>query len=86
MPQLTPMIFSVRTQWLACVRAGEVFEDEVRFRRADGQHRWHLQRGAPLRDEDGNILKWYGVLTDIEDRTITTNNRSGSIFAGDCRR
>src|SRR6266478_1200514 len=55
-------------KWLACVRTGEVFEDEVRFRRADGQYRWHLQRGVPLRDEDGNILKWYGVLTDIEDR------------------
>ncbi len=55
-------------KWLACVRTGEVFEDEVRFRRADGQYRWHLQRGVPLRDEEGNILKWYGVLTDIEDR------------------
>src|SRR5713226_1722295 len=55
-------------KWLACVRTGEVFEDEVRFRRADGQYRWHLQRGVPLRDEDGNIIKWYGVLTDIEDR------------------
>ena len=55
-------------KWLECVRTGEVFEDEVRFRRADGQYRWHLQRGMPLRDEDGNIFKWYGVLTDIEDR------------------
>ena len=55
-------------KWLACVRTCEVFEDEVRFRRADGQYRWHLQRGVPLRDEDGNVLKWYGVLTDIEDR------------------
>jgi PAS domain S-box-containing protein len=55
-------------KWLACVRTGEVFEDEVYFRRADGQYRWQLQRGVPLRDEDGNILKWYGVLTDTEDR------------------
>src|ERR1700688_2556200 len=55
-------------KWLACVRTGEIFEDEVRFRRADGEYRWHLQRGVPLRDEDGNILKWYGVLSDIEDR------------------
>jgi PAS domain S-box-containing protein len=54
-------------KWLACVRTGEVFEDEVRFRRGDGQYRWHVQRGVPLRDVDGNILKWYGVLTDIED-------------------
>jgi formate hydrogenlyase transcriptional activator len=55
-------------KWLACVSNGEPFEDEVRFRRADGQYRWHLQRGIPLRDEAGNIVKWYGVLTDIEER------------------
>ena len=55
-------------KWLACVGSGKPFEDEVRFRRADGQYRWHLQRGVPLRDEAGNIVKWYGVLTDIEDR------------------
>jgi len=57
-----------KAKWLACVASGEPFEDEVGFRRADGQYRWHLQRGIPLRDEAGNIVKWYGVLTDIEDR------------------
>jgi len=55
-------------KWLACAASGEPFEDEVRFRRADGQYRSHLQRGVPLRDEAGHIVKWYGVLTDIEDR------------------
>jgi formate hydrogenlyase transcriptional activator len=55
-------------KWLACAASGEPLEDEVRFRRADGQYRWHLQRGVPLRDEAGHIVKWYGVLTDIEDR------------------
>jgi formate hydrogenlyase transcriptional activator len=55
-------------KWLACAASGEPLEDEVRFRRADGQYRWHLQRGVPLRDEGGHIVKWYGVLTDIEDR------------------
>ncbi len=55
-------------KWLACAASGEPLEDEVRFRRADGQYRWHLQRGVPLRDKAGHIVKWYGVLTDIEDR------------------
>src|SRR6185295_19765326 len=55
-------------KWLACVASGEPFEDEVRFRRADGQYRWHLQRGVPLRNAAGTIVKWYGVLADIEDR------------------
>src|SRR5258707_3372886 len=55
-------------KWLACAASGEPLEDEVRFRRSDGQFRWHLQRGIPLRDGAGHIVKWYGVLTDIEDR------------------
>jgi PAS domain-containing protein len=32
------------------------------------QYRWHLDRGVPLRDEDGKIIRWYGFVTDIEDR------------------
>ena len=56
-------------KWRVCSATGEPFEDESRFRRAaDGEHRWFLVRAEPLRDEIGNILKWYGVLTDIEDR------------------
>jgi formate hydrogenlyase transcriptional activator len=60
-------------KWLACAASGEPFEDEVRFRRADGQFRWHLQRAVPLRDEAGNVAKWFGVLTDIEDRKRAEN-------------
>jgi PAS domain S-box-containing protein len=55
-------------KWRASVAGGEPHESEVRFRRADGQYRWHLDRGLPLRDEQGNIIKWYGVVADIEDR------------------
>ena len=55
-------------KWRASVASGEPHESEVRFRRADGLYRWHLDRGLPLRDEDGNIIKWYGVVTDIEAR------------------
>jgi PAS domain S-box-containing protein len=55
-------------KWRASVASGEPLESEVRFRRADGQYRWHLDRGLPVRSEDGHITKWYGVVTDIEDR------------------
>jgi PAS domain S-box-containing protein len=55
-------------RWRASVASGQPHESEVRFRRADGEYRWHLDRGLPWRDEDGNIIKWYGVVTDIEDR------------------
>ena len=54
--------------WMEAVATGKPLENEVRSRRSDGQYRWQLDRGVPLRDKDGNIVKWYGVTTDIEDR------------------
>src|ERR1700754_1996151 len=55
-------------QWKASLASGEPLENELRGRRADGQYRWFLVRGVPLRNEHGTILKWFGTLTDIEDR------------------
>src|SRR6266581_610668 len=55
-------------KWMEAVATGKPHENEVRSRRSDGQYRWQLDRGVPLRDEDGNIVKWYGVTTDIEAR------------------
>lgn len=52
----------------ASFASGEPFEYELRGQRADGQYRWFLMRGVPLRNECGTILKWFGSLTDIEDR------------------
>ena len=55
-------------KWRSALATGETFENEARVRRAgDGQYRWFLIRGLPLRDERGNIVKWYGTMTDIED-------------------
>ena len=53
---------------LASLVSGEPVINEVRLRRADGQYRWHLIHGVPLRDASGNIVKWYGSAADIEDR------------------
>ena len=56
-------------KWRISVATGHLFEDEARFRRSvDGQYRWFLVRGVPLRDRHANIVRWYGTLTDIEDR------------------
>jgi PAS domain S-box-containing protein len=52
----------------ASFASGEPFEDEVRVRRVDGEYRWFLNRGVPLRDKRGKIVKWYGAATDIQDR------------------
>ncbi|HXM64272.1 MAG TPA: PAS domain S-box protein [Terriglobales bacterium] len=55
-------------EWSAHVASGDPFEMEARLRRHDGEYRWFLCRAAPLRDEMGNIVRWYGTNTDIDDR------------------
>jgi PAS domain S-box-containing protein len=57
----------VMEKWLVNKTAGKAFDNEIRLRRADGEYHWFLVRTAPLRDEQGNLVKWYGVSIDIED-------------------
>jgi PAS domain S-box-containing protein len=47
---------------------GEPVEEELRFRRTDGEYRWFLARVVPLRDKRGKVVKFYGAATDIQDR------------------
>jgi PAS domain S-box-containing protein len=42
---------------------------ELRLRRFDGEYRWFDTRGVPIRDDSGRVVRWYNLLTDIEDRT-----------------
>jgi len=44
-----------------------------RLRRADGEYRWHMTRRVPRRDDEGNIVKWYGIAFDIEDQKRAEN-------------
>jgi PAS domain S-box-containing protein len=59
---------SLSAAWSNFLSSGMGGEAEARIRRHDGAFRWFLFRADPLRDEGGNIVKWYGVNTDIEDR------------------
>ena len=58
----------VEREWRTHSAQGEPFELEQRMRRADGQYRWHWCRRVPLRDEAGEVVNWYGVAFDIDDR------------------
>jgi PAS domain S-box-containing protein len=51
------------------IAAGAPFHYELRLRRFDGEYRWFENRGVPIRDESGFIVRWYVLLVDIEDRT-----------------
>jgi PAS domain S-box-containing protein len=58
-------------KWSAIRESGMRGGLEARLRRFDGEYRWFLFQAEPLRDEAGNIVKWYGSSTDIEDRKRT---------------
>jgi len=54
--------------WQHSVETGLPYEVEHRLRRADGEYRWFVSRGLPLRDGSGHIVRWYNLLTDIHVR------------------
>jgi PAS domain S-box-containing protein len=52
------------------IESGEPYDDEIRILSADGVFRWFHSRGVPLRDGEGSVVRWYWLLTDVEDRKI----------------
>ena len=72
---------NVIANWRRTMESGDPDEMEARLRRADGVYRWFLCRRVPLRDAEGNLIRWYGVRADIEDlkraegSLVVQNNR-----------
>ncbi len=58
----------VVTRWRLSLTTLEPFEMEHQLRSAAGHFRWFLTRAHPLRDRDGNVTRWFGTSTDIDDR------------------
>src|SRR5271165_1153698 len=52
-------------KWRTALTTGDPFVTEARVRRADGEYRWFLHRKMPLRDDLGNIVRWYGSSIEI---------------------
>ena len=57
-------------KWREMLISGEPGDIEARILRHDGVYRWFLIRAEPLRDESGNVVRWYGTSTDINDRKL----------------
>jgi PAS domain S-box-containing protein len=77
----------VMAYWRTPLETGTPGEYECRHRRYDGTYRWFVGRAIPLRDQDGNIVKWFGLNTDIEDRKraellLEGKNRLFEMLAG----
>lgn len=57
-----------RKRWKESLKSGEPYEIEYRLYHAKSKaYRWVIGRALPFRDKDGNIVKWYGTCTDIDD-------------------
>jgi len=61
----------VMQAWQECARTGNPLNIEFRFQRYDGAYRWFLVRALPLRNNEGEIVKWFGTSTDIHDQKAT---------------
>lgn len=55
-------------QWLAAQASGNYYRAEGRMQRHDGVYRWHLHQAVPLQNEQGEIVKWFGTATDIDEQ------------------
>ncbi len=57
-----------RRTWGESVRSGEPYNIEYRIRSASGEYRWFMGRGIAVRGDDGEVVRWFGTCTDIDDK------------------
>ncbi|MFO1127402.1 MAG: PAS domain-containing protein [Rhodospirillales bacterium] len=69
--------------WARSRLGGQPCENVSRLRQANGEYRWMLARAAPLRDDAGKILRWYGIAHDTHHGQISarTNDGAGATFS-----
>ncbi len=61
-------LLAASQKWADALQSGQTYETEFRLRRADGAYRWHLARAVPIHDAGGELRRWVGTNTDIEDQ------------------
>jgi len=59
--------------WRKAVETKSIYQIEHRVKTKQGDYKWYLSRGIPVKDEQGAVLKWYGTATDINDQKETEN-------------
>ena len=67
-----------RDIFFSSVAAGAPYDHEIRLRRFDGTFRWFSNRGVPVKDDAGKLLRWYVLLTDIDDRKRAEERQAAS--------
>lgn len=72
-PELLPAVLD---RWQESLRTGAAFEMEFPLRGADGVFRWFLTRVRPMHEEDGNVIRWYGTSTNIDEQRLLVRSLS----------
>ena len=72
-PEILPQVIE---RWKDCIETGNPFEMQFPLRGADGKFRWFLTRVNPLRDADGQIIRWFGTNTDIDEQRQKRSKKS----------
>jgi PAS domain S-box-containing protein len=72
-------------EWSLVAPLGDPFNIEFRIRRNDGIYRWFKTRAVPLRDANGQLVKWFGSNTDIEDVKTRSSNSLPTWLPTTCR-
>jgi diguanylate cyclase (GGDEF)-like protein len=72
LPQASSLA-AVREAWSQSIRSGQTLDQEYRLRKEDGGYHWFRMRAAARRGADGQIMRWYGTLEDINDRKLTAS-------------
>ena len=58
--------------WRAALASGNAFTADFRFRRGDGEYRWHSSRALPIRRKPASVVRWIGTFIDVHDMTLAS--------------
>lgn len=58
-------------KWTRALEGGDTYETEFRLRHSSGSFRWHIVRAVPIKDDEGQILRWIGTNTEVEELRAT---------------
>jgi len=58
----------IHDRWTLAIQEGVQLQAEARLRRHDGVYRWYLHQAVPIKNDRGEIIKWFGTGTDIDEQ------------------
>lgn len=77
------VVKKVAAFWAGDWKQNEVWEDTFPLRGADGSYRWFLSRQHPIKDEKGNVIRWFGTNTDVTEQMSLQEELRDAVRARD---